>query len=119
MKRLLLVDVLILRREEEHRRGGDLAQGGAGVHAVHFGHHDIEDDEIEGDALLHLLERLAPVGRLLHDIAARGELQPQHIADIGLVVNHQNSDGNFHVHPPPFGAIVSKIPPVSADLKKL
>src|SRR5258706_5856214 len=81
-----LVDLGVLRRDDDDRHTAALAQRAAEVEAAHAGQHQVEQDEVWSGAAGGSQTRRA-VGRFLHGEPGRGEGVPQHLAD-ALVVLH-------------------------------
>jgi hypothetical protein len=95
----LLLDFLRLM----HRRDADDRDGRqrgirelllAEAPAVHDRHHQVEQHDA-GAALAHLLERDRAILRRHRFVAARGEQQVQHLADVFVVLNYQHT-GHLH-----------------------
>src|ERR1700734_1277775 len=67
-----LINLLVLRRQENHRQIGLLPQAPQKLHSVHARHLDVENGEV-GRIGLHALERARAVGVSLHPISFRLE----------------------------------------------
>ena len=85
-----------LRREEEHRGVGESAQRVAGLPTGHAGHHHVQDDKIDIGVLLY---RADGGGAVLGfgDVVILAQQEPEHLADIGVVVDDQDMRSGGHV----------------------
>ena len=83
-------------REKEHRGVGDAADRVAGLPTGHAGHHDVEKDKVDVGIALYRPDRGGTVLRLGH-IIIFAQKEPEHLADIRVVVYNQNMRSCCHV----------------------
>ena len=83
------------RGQQDHRDVGRLAQPAAERQAVLAGHHDVEDDEVDG-ARLHRPAELLPAIGLADAHAVLGEIAGERIADVGRIVDDENVRRGLH-----------------------
>jgi hypothetical protein len=88
-----LVDVVVTGGQHDHRHAGGLAQLAADGQAVHFRHHDIQDDEVGVDGA-RLLQRLLAVVRLFDAKTLIAQVQTCQLDDVFFVVDYQDCVGH-------------------------
>ena len=94
-----LVMELASGRQEQNRYGGEAPDGLAGFHAVHPGHHNVQNHQVKGSAGAQLLQGLPAGGSLHHLVAPLLQQQPQQLPDIRIIVYRQNSNLGRHTYP--------------------
>ena len=83
-----------LRRQQNNGCVGKFPNFGCGRHAVHDGHHHIQQNQIHGYFPAQLHRLLAVVG-LVQVVSFRGQIDFQRVYNILLIVTNQNP---IHIH---------------------
>ncbi len=103
-----LVDLRTLGGEHEDGRRHLLSQDAADLEPAELGQHQVEQDEVGTDAA-RLGERLRPGPRLADLVPLLDEVVAQRLADVGLVLDHEDAFGHQR-----FRACVSAMPVATA-----
>jgi hypothetical protein len=93
-----LVDLGVLGGQEDDRHGAARAHVAADVEPARPRHHDVEDEQVVGDAVADPLGRLVAARRRGHLEALLGEGVADRVAHRGLVVGDQDAAA---AHRPP------------------
>ena len=84
-----LIKGLALGREHHHRGVARLADAAAHFQTVHLGHHHVQQHHIGLD-LIELFQTFFAIVCHRDLIALLGQVQPQQLADVGVVVHHKD-----------------------------
>jgi len=84
-----LIKGLALGREHHHRGVARLADAAAHFQTVHLGHHHVQQHHIGLD-LIELFQTFFAIVCHRDLIALLGQVQPQQLADIGIVVHNED-----------------------------
>ena len=83
-----------LRRQKQDGHGAGLANLAREVQAIHAGHHDVQDDEVNRQ-VFQLGNGIAGIARGNDRVAMLAEITPQKVAQAIVVVHHQDMRGGF------------------------
>ena len=83
-----LIEGLALGRQHHDRGVAQLADAAADLEAVHPGHHDVQQHHV-GLELVELFKALFAVVGRRDLIALLGQVEPQQLADVGIVVHNE------------------------------
>jgi len=84
-----LVEGLALGGKHHHRGVARLADAAADLKAVHAGHHHVQQHHVRLDGV-ELFQSLFAIVCHRDLIALLGQVQPQQLADVGVVVHHKD-----------------------------
>ena len=84
-----LVKGLALGGQHHHRGVAQLADAAADLQAIHLGHHHIQQHHIGLD-LIELVQTFFAVVRGGDLVALLGQIKPQQLADVGIVVHDED-----------------------------
>lgn len=84
-----VVERVLCRNDQHRNRKIRAADFGGQLVAVHHGHHQIHDDQMDA-GVLHHVKRSGAVLRLVHLVAGAAEVNPHQPAQLRAVLHNQN-----------------------------